>query len=97
MNTSRGSLIRERWDVVSPQEGVGSARGIWGVEARARGGEHLAVTCRFLGDVEVDGGAGCLTVRCVRQHAQKELRRHGKNCGGEARRQQNCRAARWCV
>ncbi len=85
-------LIRERCDVVSPQEGVGSARGIWGVEARE--GEHVAVTCRFLGDVEVDGGAGCLTVRCVRQHAHKELRRHGKNCGGEARRQPNCRAGR---
>jgi len=77
---------------VSPQEGVGSAREIWGVVARE--GEHLAVTCRFLGDVEVDGSAGCLTVRCVRQHAQKELRRHGTNCGGEACRQQNCRAGR---
>ncbi len=57
-------LIRERCNVVSPQEGVGSAREIWGVEARE--GEHLAVTCRFLGDVEVDGSAGCFTVRCVR-------------------------------
>jgi len=37
-------------------------------------GEHLAVTCTFLGDVEVHGSAGCFTVRCVRQHAQKELR-----------------------
>jgi len=27
------------------------------------------VTCRFLGDVEVDGGAGCLTVSCdTRRH-----------------------------
>jgi len=59
------ALIRERCNVVSPQEGVGSAREIWGVVARE--GEHLAVTCRFLGDVEVDGSAGCLTVRCVRQ------------------------------
>jgi len=62
-----------------------------------RGGQGGAVTCRFLGDVEVDGSAGCFTVRCVRQHAQKELRRHRKNCGGEACRQPNCRAGpgRW--
>ncbi len=36
------SLIRERCNVVSPQEGVGSAREMWGVEARE--GEHLAAT-----------------------------------------------------
>ncbi len=32
-STSAKNMIRERCDVVSPQEGVGSARGIWGVEA----------------------------------------------------------------
>ncbi len=63
-------LIRERCNVVSPQE-VREKYGAW----RPGKGEHLAVTCRFLGDVEVHGSAGCFTVRCVRQHAQKELRR----------------------
>ena len=61
------TLIRERWDVVSPQEGVGSARGIWGVEAREGG--RVAVPCRLHGDVEVDGSALLQSVAAKREIA----------------------------
>ncbi len=69
-------LIRERCNVVSPQEGVGSAREIWGVEARE--GEHLVVTCRFLGDVEVDGSA--LLQRCGSQTRDSNRQQHIQAC-----------------
>ncbi len=73
-------MIRERCNVLSPQEGVGSAREIWGVEARE--GEHLAV------DMQVPwrcgGGWKCRVFYCKvclsacterTAEAQKELRR----------------------
>ncbi len=59
-------------------------REVYGAWRPGRGG-HVAVTCRFLGDVEVHGSAGRFTVTSVSMHT--------KNCGGTERTAEVKRAA----